>query len=146
VATAINRAAAPALEPAPNRFYLPELDSLRFFAFLGVFIAHVSPISSLRPLYALPIFAAGFGVDLFFTLSAFLITELLMREKERFGSLNVGAFYTRRILRIWPLYFTYVAAVFCTQWIYLRSEYPQDITSPAFCSSRISGLRGGSDR
>lgn len=54
----------------------------------------------------------GFGVDLFFTLSAYLITELLMREKERFGRLDVRAFYARRILRIWPLYFGFLAACF----------------------------------
>jgi peptidoglycan/LPS O-acetylase OafA/YrhL len=54
----------------------------------------------------------GFGVNLFFILSAYLITELLMREKERFGRLDVRAFYLRRILRIWPLYFGFLAAYF----------------------------------
>jgi Predicted acyltransferases len=49
--------------------------------------------------------AVGIGVPLFFTLSAYLITELLTREKSAKGELRVGAFYTRRILRIWPLYF-----------------------------------------
>jgi peptidoglycan/LPS O-acetylase OafA/YrhL len=50
--------------------------------------------------------AAGqYGVDLFFVLSSYLITELLVREKEQCGTLNVGFFYLRRILRIWPLYY-----------------------------------------
>jgi peptidoglycan/LPS O-acetylase OafA/YrhL len=47
----------------------------------------------------------AFGVPVFFLLSAFLITELLMRERETIGAVHVKAFYIRRILRIWPLYF-----------------------------------------
>ena len=49
--------------------------------------------------------SGAFGVYLFFTLSAFLITGLLQREKESYGRLHVKAFYVRRALRIWPLYF-----------------------------------------
>jgi peptidoglycan/LPS O-acetylase OafA/YrhL len=49
--------------------------------------------------------AGAFGVYLFFTLSAYLITSLLLAEKERYGRLHVRAFYVRRALRIWPLYF-----------------------------------------
>jgi peptidoglycan/LPS O-acetylase OafA/YrhL len=48
-----------------------------------------------------------FGVPLFFFLSAFLITELLTKEQEQFGKISVRSFYIRRILRIWPLYFTF---------------------------------------
>src|SRR6202158_1313156 len=51
-----------------------------------------------------------FGVDLFFALSAYLLTVLMIREKDRFGRLDVRAFYMRRLLRIWPLYFTCIAA------------------------------------
>ena len=46
-----------------------------------------------------------FGVPVFFLLSAFLITELLLREDDQSGFIHVKAFYMRRILRIWPLYF-----------------------------------------
>ena len=49
--------------------------------------------------------AGAFGVPVFFLLSAFLISELLMREREATGTVHVKAFYIRRILRIWPLYF-----------------------------------------
>ena len=45
------------------------------------------------------------GVDLFFTLSAYLITELLLREHRSRGAIDIRAFYIRRVLRIWPLYF-----------------------------------------
>ena len=46
-----------------------------------------------------------YGVNLFFALSSYLITDLLIREREQFGSLDVRFFYLRRILRIWPLYY-----------------------------------------
>lgn len=51
----------------------------------------------------------GFGVALFFTLSAYLIITLLLREKDHTGTIRLGAFATRRILRIWPLYFLVIA-------------------------------------
>jgi peptidoglycan/LPS O-acetylase OafA/YrhL len=97
------------------RFYVPELDSLRFFAFFGVFLCHLTHEMGYGDVLSN---IGGFGVDLFFTLSAYLITELLMREKERFGRLDVGAFYVRRILRIWPLYFGFLAAYFVASGIF----------------------------
>ena len=48
------------------------------------------------------------GVDLFFALSAFLITSILLREQEQTGGISLKHFYLRRILRIWPLYFMVV--------------------------------------
>lgn len=97
----------------PKSFYVPELDSLRFLAFLGVFAFHTRfRYAGLSPALGnmiLTIDGAGaFGVDLFFVLSAYLITNLLLREKRTTGSLNVSAFYLRRILRIWPLYFFFL--------------------------------------
>ena len=90
-----------------RRFYRPELDALRFFAFFAVFIYHM-PRHAGRVGNAF-IEAGVFGVDLFFVLSAYLITELLLKEKLLTGVLDVKSFYIRRILRIWPLYFFYIA-------------------------------------
>jgi len=91
---------------------------LRFFAFFGVFLFHFTRPTELYVQHGVPriIAALGngiiqggvFGVDLFFVLSAYLITELLLREKAECGSLDVRGFYVRRILRIWPLYFFYI--------------------------------------
>jgi peptidoglycan/LPS O-acetylase OafA/YrhL len=103
-----------------ERFYQPELDALRFFAFLGVFIFHAAPkyiefyqaTGAPRWLSNLLISAFGagaFGVDLFFALSAYLITSLLLRERAATGALDLRGFYLRRILRIWPLYLAFVA-------------------------------------
>jgi peptidoglycan/LPS O-acetylase OafA/YrhL len=87
--------------------YWPELDGLRSVAFLLVFFSHcppsaLGPISNVASLYC----SWGWvGVDLFFVLSGYLITYLLVKEKFSFGSISIPNFYKRRALRIWPLYF-----------------------------------------
>jgi peptidoglycan/LPS O-acetylase OafA/YrhL len=103
-------------------FYRPELDVLRFCAAFAVFlfhalrnanfwIAHGTPRLVAVP--AVTVISAGrFGVDLFFVLSSFLITELLLREREATGFIDVGAFYIRRVLRIWPLYFFMIGVAY----------------------------------
>lgn len=59
----------------------------------------------------------AFGVSVFFVLSSYLITELLLREKDLIGTLDIRSFYIRRILRIWPLYFAFLALAVALQWI-----------------------------
>ncbi|MBS1851108.1 MAG: acyltransferase [Acidobacteria bacterium] len=128
VSTPEVRLAAPALRSGGKRFYHPELDVLRFFAFFLVFIHHHYPATpgqynpGLGKLLALSVStisaAGGFGVDIFFALSSYLITELLLREKESTGGVDVRAFYLRRILRIWPLYFFFLTlAVLLNHWV-----------------------------
>lgn len=101
-------------------FYHPELDVLRFLAFLGVFLHHALPRDAesyinngfspaLAEWFVIAKRAGAYGVDLFFVLSAYLITELLLREYAKRGSFNIPAFYVRRALRIWPLYFVFLA-------------------------------------
>ncbi len=91
-----------------QRFYHPELDGLRFIAFLLVFIHNVPIITSNHLLNTLHEYG-WIGVDLFFCLSGFLITKLLIIESQKFNEINIRNFYVRRILRIWPLYFLYTA-------------------------------------
>jgi peptidoglycan/LPS O-acetylase OafA/YrhL len=108
-------------------FYRPELDGLRFFAFLAVYMVHTVGFGIEHPHKHLPnwlgdllgtIGLAGvFGVDLFFVLSSYLITELLLRERAARGELDVKAFYVRRILRIWPLYFLFVFAAYALTFV-----------------------------
>ena len=91
-------ATVPRPSPAPSeRFYLPELDALRFFAFLSVFISHLPIVYGRgQPFWS---HLLGHGVDLFFALSAYLLTELMLREKEVTGRVDLRAFYVRRCLR-----------------------------------------------
>ena len=62
-------------------------------------------LKGFAPVFYASVNACSFGLSLFFTLSAFLICELLLRERETTGTLKVKQFYVRRILRIWPLYY-----------------------------------------
>ena len=96
----------PVSSATSERFYRPELDILRFGAFFMVFLSHWIPLKndSAHALIALRM-SFAFGVPVFFALSSYLITELLQREKRQTGSPNLRAFYIRRIVRIWPLYF-----------------------------------------
>jgi peptidoglycan/LPS O-acetylase OafA/YrhL len=104
------------------------LDVLRFFAFLLVFMHHAFPHDpAFWTRLGVPAFLArivadmgatgAFGVSVFFVLSSYLITELLLREKDVMGTLDVRSFYIRRILRIWPLYFAFLALAVVLQWI-----------------------------
>lgn len=93
-----------------NVFYYPSLDGLRFMAFFIVFLHHsLLNIQSNNIFlnYFLVIFQKNgwVGVDLFFVLSGFLITSLLLKEKQNNGSYSIRDFWIRRSLRIWPLYF-----------------------------------------
>jgi peptidoglycan/LPS O-acetylase OafA/YrhL len=110
-----------------ERFYHPELDVLRFFAFFLIFLHHSLPhyADFYEDLGSSPIVASlvaglaatgAFGVGLFFLLSSYLITELLIRERAAFGHIDLKAFYLRRILRIWPLYFAFLAFAWAGQW------------------------------
>jgi peptidoglycan/LPS O-acetylase OafA/YrhL len=82
--------------------YFKNLDALRFWAFLGIFIGHT-----------LSTFTFGYlAVPFFFTLSSFLITYRLLVQKEKKGNISVPDFYKNRILRIWPLYYMLLFACF----------------------------------
>lgn len=91
-----------------GRIYLPELDGLRFFAFLLVFIHHNILFSQIPYLFILKL-NGWIGVDLFFVLSAFLFTKLLIAEYQKTGAISFKKFYIRRIFRIWPLYFFFIS-------------------------------------
>jgi peptidoglycan/LPS O-acetylase OafA/YrhL len=109
-------------KPAAARpgFYRPELDGLRFCSFLAVFISHAylihprmfadaGPMMTEVGRWALAAGHCGYAaVAVFFVLSSYLITELLLREHERNDRIDVSAFYARRALRIWPLYFFFL--------------------------------------
>jgi len=73
--------------------FRPEIEGLRGIAILLVVVCHAGFAG----------FDAGFiGVDVFFVLSGFLITGLLIDERERTGRIELGGFYARRAKRILP--------------------------------------------
>ena len=103
-----------ALDPTPaNKVSYPRLDALRALCFLAVFTIHnfisTDPAMLEHPVIVLLrdhlFVSGGLGVNVFFVLSGFLITGLLLRERELTGRIHVPHFWLRRVLRIWPLYF-----------------------------------------
>jgi peptidoglycan/LPS O-acetylase OafA/YrhL len=105
----VQRPLQPSASAAHQRFLetkqLPGLDGLRCMAILPVVFHHATP-------RLLPGIAGkgAVGVDLFFALSGFLITTLLLRERRVSGRVRLGAFYARRSLRIFPLYYAVLGA------------------------------------
>lgn len=84
---------------------MPQLDGLRFFAVAGVMAGHWLTYPAMSD--AGPILATC-GVDLFFVLSGFLITQILIQSKinaEGSSKFILRQFYIRRFLRIFPLYY-----------------------------------------
>jgi peptidoglycan/LPS O-acetylase OafA/YrhL len=106
----------------PAYFY--NFDGLRGLAALAVVFYHLAhylhyPETSFHSTFKYVISfgdeGGRMGVTFFFMLSGFLITWLMMSEQQRRGSVHIGFFYMRRVLRIWPLYFFSLLVGF---WIY----------------------------
>jgi peptidoglycan/LPS O-acetylase OafA/YrhL len=90
----------------PKPTYWQGIDGLRSVAFLVVFLHHCGPVAGLIRI----VNWGWLGVDLFFVISGFLITSLLLDENFRFGNIRLDQFYMRRILRIWPPYYCVLIA------------------------------------
>ena len=92
------------------RGHMPQLDGLRGMAVLMVFVSHWIPWA-----YQFGLPWGNFGVDLFFVLSGFLITQILLEgrrciEEGQSLFLTLRQFFIRRTLRIFPLYYTFLIA------------------------------------
>jgi peptidoglycan/LPS O-acetylase OafA/YrhL len=112
--------------------HFASLDGLRCLSILPVIWHHATP----RPLPG--IWGKGpAGVDLFFCISGFLITTLLLRERARTGRIALADFYVRRALRILPLYYSLLLAYVGFAWL-LPEHSPQRVhffhTLPLYAS------------
>ncbi|HEX9958262.1 MAG TPA: acyltransferase [Fibrella sp.] len=103
------------MSQASNPIYFRGFNGVRFIAASAVIVHHIEEYKSVflfgredlseRPM----VYQLGrLGVSLFFVLSGFLITYLLLAEKQKTGRIDIRKFYIRRVLRIWPLYFLVV--------------------------------------
>lgn len=93
-----------------SKVYFPNLNGLRFIAAFLVIIHHLEQLLSifgLKNSWNNPIILeiGGLGVELFFVLSGFLITYLLLVEEQNTSTISIKSFYLRRVFRIWPLYY-----------------------------------------
>jgi peptidoglycan/LPS O-acetylase OafA/YrhL len=96
----------------------PALDGLRALAVAGVFATHAG----------VPFGGFGFlGVDLFFVLSGFLITCLLVEERNRYGSISVRAFVARRARRLLPGYFFFAAAALASVYFFIDDSRRREL-------------------
>jgi peptidoglycan/LPS O-acetylase OafA/YrhL len=99
--------------------YQPALDGLRAIAVVVVITFHYWNIPN----------GGAFGVDIFFVLSGFLISTLLIEEHRRFGSIDLRRFYARRALRLMPALYA-MLVVFLATALLLRYVIPTH--SPAY--------------
>jgi peptidoglycan/LPS O-acetylase OafA/YrhL len=113
VASSKCAAATPhALYMRASRF--ESLDGLRFLSIVPVVWHHSTP----RPLDGV-LGRGPLGVDLFFAISGFLITTLMLRERRDAGAVSVSRFYARRCLRIFPLYYAVLGLYALRAWLLL---------------------------
>ena len=96
--------------------HLPGLNGVRFWAAFLVLLDHLElfkPYFGITPFWseAHSAHLGRTGVTVFFVLSGFLITYLLLKERD-LGGIGIRNFYVRRVLRIWPLYYLIVALCF----------------------------------
>jgi peptidoglycan/LPS O-acetylase OafA/YrhL len=116
------------IKEVPNELkkpYYPFIDGLRALAIISVILSHV-----FRDTKWLKFVDGSIGVHLFFIISGFLITTLLLREKINYGNVSYKGFYARRALRIFP-----VAYLFILVLILLNSVFKLNITPLSFLTS-----------
>lgn len=144
-----------------NRIYFPHLDVIRFFSALLIVVLHAylcyngwfgkiglltntenQEFTFFGNLIHRLIQNFHFGVDIFFLISGFLITYILVEEKKQFGKIDIRKFMIRRSLRIWPLYFLLIAITpFLIKW--LDEPVPTNYISTLFFVNNFHTLQTG---
>ena len=88
------------------------LDGLRALSIALVILGHLGGTRGF-PLASAGSFAGMLGVRVFFVISGYLITRLLLDEHERSGSIRLSGFYFKRIFRIFVPYYGFLAIIVC---------------------------------
>ena len=115
--------------------YRPEIDGLRAISVIAVILYHLNPLNLNLPFISDP-FSGGFiGVDIFFVISGYLITSIILKELFNTGTFSFKNFYERRIRRILPALIFVMLASIIFAWIYLL---PNSLKS--FSESLITSL------
>ncbi len=115
---------------------IPSLDGLRALSILLVVIGHWGwQLPHLSPQAKWVLMLAGngeLGVYIFFVISGFLITSLLLKEEQKTGRIQIGPFYVRRAFRIWPALYTYLLVVVALRATHLLYTTWKDILCGVF--------------
>lgn len=96
---------------------IPSLDGLRAISIIFVVLSHMSKSGHAPRIFFQ--FAAT-GVSIFFVISGYLITSILLREREHAGTINLREFYIRRAYRIFPAAFVFMAVAIVVFWPQFR--------------------------
>ncbi|MEO8050185.1 MAG: acyltransferase [Acidobacteriota bacterium] len=116
-----------------KRTHLPGLDGLRAVAAFSVVFYHAG----------VPFISGGVGVLVFFVLSGFLITWLLLKENDQTGGVSLRDFYTRRALRIFPAFYCYSGLVLALALVRHRAVlWPQAVASLLYVNDYYQALNG----
>src|SRR6185437_9942513 len=102
---------APLIRDTPHtgiKMRIHSLDGLRAISILLVMLGHMASCGLAPEFFGR---YGNFGVQVFFVISGYLITTLLLREKARAGTVDLKAFYFRRVLRIFPAAYIFVGAM-----------------------------------
>jgi peptidoglycan/LPS O-acetylase OafA/YrhL len=128
------------------KIYLPGLNGIRAIAAIGVVVSHITRRGmdfGLNPYLfgsdngdTVGWDLAEFGVTMFFALSGFLVTYLLLFEKEQ-GTISIAKFYARRALRIWPLYYLYILACILVWYLFSISLQSDSFWFYIFFSANV---------
>src|ERR1700722_15703426 len=98
--------------------HLPSLDGWRAFSIVMVLGWHCTYAAGfpqeLKPIFS-RLFDGDFGVRIFFIISGFLITRVMIGEHNQTGQVSLKNFYIRRALRILPVYFSFLAVLVALQ-------------------------------
>lgn len=112
---------------SPSTTRIPSLDGVRGLAILLVCIGHAG-LSETAPDFLTPVKNLGnIGVRIFFVLSGFLITTLLLQEFSRTGQISLRKFYIRRALRIFPALYVVIGVVALLETVGFLSTKPGEI-------------------
>jgi peptidoglycan/LPS O-acetylase OafA/YrhL len=103
--------AAPREKKAPGAGRMPSLDGLRAVSILLVLWSHVNGRVGFPPMPKFVTSLGDFGVRVFFVISGYLITTLLIGEQAKTGTISLKGFYVRRVYRIFPAFYVFIAVV-----------------------------------
>jgi peptidoglycan/LPS O-acetylase OafA/YrhL len=106
---------------------IPSLDGLRAISICLVLFGHLSGTANFFPLSAFAVVVANLGVRVFFVISGFLITFLMLDEIEATGKVSLKLFYLRRTLRIFPASYAYILFVFLASRLGWLTLLPGDL-------------------
>lgn len=115
---------------------IKSLDGIRALSIIIVLIGHAGHTMSTAifgSVFFRLVANSGLGVRIFFVISGYLITTLLLKERDKMGTIDIKDFYLRRIFRIFPVFYLYIIVVIMLKLFFVNDIFT-DYSLPAFAS------------